>query len=386
MNTRLQVEHPVTELVTGVDLVEQMIQVAANQELTLQQEDIVLNGWAIECRLYAEDPKRGFLPSIGRLSRYRPPQISSIDDSVVVRNDTGVEEGGEISMHYDPMIAKLCTWGSNRDEAIECMSRSLDQFDLEGVGNNLQFLSSILSHQRFLSGKLSTAFIEDEYPDGFHDEAIPKERRAVFASIAAAVSIIEQAYYLPIDNAQIVTNSKRFLPVPLTVRIDDEPIDVSIFEDGSGVFSAEISAQTKLIQTPWQPGDKIARISVDDIVLDFKVCVTTGGVRLEHKGLRTTVGVLPRHLSPLVELMPEKATEDLSRYLLCPMPGLVVQLHVGVGDSVEPGQPLGVVEAMKMENVLLSEKKGTVIGVPVSVGDSLQVDDIMMEFKSEDSP
>jgi len=386
MNTRLQVEHPVTELVTGVDLVEQMIRVAANEKLSLQQKDVTLNGWAIECRLYAEDPKRGFLPSIGRLSRYRPPGTISVDNELVVRNDTGVEEGGEISMHYDPMIAKLCTWGPTRDQAIESMSRSLDQFDLEGVGNNLQFLSSILNHQRFISGNLSTAFIDEEYPDGFHDAPLPKDKQHLFAAVAATVSAIEQKYYRPQDASGIAVNSEASKSLLLTLTIGDQTNDISVSEDSNGAFTTDVSGQIHQVQTTWQPGHTITSVEVNGEGLDLKVFTATGQVTLEHAGFRATAALLPRHLSRLAELMPEKVTEDLSKYLLCPMPGLVVHLHVGKGDTVEPGQPLGVVEAMKMENVLLAEKKGTVINIPVSVGDSLQVDDIIMEFQPEATP
>ena len=386
MNTRLQVEHPVTELVTGVDLVEQMIRVAANEKLSLQQEDVTLNGWAIECRLYAEDPRRGFLPSIGRLSRYRPPETISVDGVLAVRNDTGVQEGGEISMHYDPMIAKLCTWGPTRDQAIKSMSRALDQFDLEGVGNNLPFLSSILSHQRFISGNLSTAFIDDEYPDGFYDAPLPKDKQHLFAAVAATISTIEQSYYRPQDASEIVVNSKASNPLPLTLKIGDITNDVSISKDSHNTFTAEINGQTLQVQTLWQPGQTITSVEANEERLDFKVYLTTGRVTLEHAGFRATATVLPRYFSRLAELMPEKVAEDLSKYLLCPMPGLVVHLHVGEGDTVEPGQPLGVVEAMKMENVLLAEKKGTVVNIPVSIGDSLQVDDIIMEFQPEVSP
>ncbi len=386
MNTRLQVEHPVTELVTGVDLVEQMIRIAANEKLSLQQSDIKLNGWAVECRLYAEDPKRGFLPSIGRLSRYRPPETKAADNVLVVRNDTGVEEGGEISMHYDPMIAKLCTWAPSRSLAINCMSRALDQFELEGVGNNLQFLSSILGHKRFHAGNLSTAFIDEEYPNGFQDAPIPKEHIPVFAAVAATVSRIEQTYYQPEGSNEIVRNSQAQRSTPLTVRLPSQSIDLSITESGNSDFTTEFEDQTLQVQTTWLPGQKITTVVVDDKELDFKVNLATGRVTLEHKGLRANLVVIPRHLANLFDLMPEKVPEDLSKYLLCPMPGLVVELMATVGDEVEPGQPLGVVEAMKMENVLLAEKKGIVKSVPVSVGDSLQVDDVIMEFQSGDSP
>ena len=280
MNTRLQVEHPVTELVTGVDLVEQMIRVAANEKLSLQQEDVTLNGWAIECRLYAEDPRRGFLPSIGRLSRYRPPETISVDGVLAVRNDTGVQEGGEISMHYDPMIAKLCTWGPTRDQAIKSMSRALDQFDLEGVGNNLPFLSSILSHQRFISGNLSTAFIDDEYPDGFYDAPLPKDKQHLFAAVAATISTIEQSYYRPQDASEIVVNSKASNPLPLTLKIGDITNDVSISKDSHNTFTAEINGQTLQVQTLWQPGQTITSVEANEERLDFKVYLTTGRVTL----------------------------------------------------------------------------------------------------------
>ena len=387
MNTRLQVEHPVTELITGVDLVEQMINVAAGKPLELTQEDIKLNGWAMESRLYAEDPKRNFLPSIGRLVRYRPPQelaTNSGDNSgAIIRNDTGVEEGSEISMYYDPMIAKLCTWDKTRELAIDGMSDALDQFELGGVGNNLQFLSAIMNHPRFREGRLTTAFIDEEYPDGFSDTDPDAALMPRFIATAATFNHIEKRFYQSdraSGNAAVLSGQSTDGDDGVVVRVSGNNTPVTV-TGSEGHYTAIADAAAIDVSTEWQPGDRVATINVDGTIASMQVIKSVAGYELWHGGYQVKMQVMSPRKAELAALMLEKVPEDLSRFLLCPMPGLVVALHVKEGDSVEAGQPLAVVEAMKMENVLQAQKSGVVTSVPVSVGDSLQVDEVIMEFE-----
>lgn len=379
MNTRLQVEHPVTELITGVDLVEQMIRVAAGKKLEMSQADVKLNGWAIESRLYAEDPKRGFLPSIGRLSRYRPPLGASTPENVV-RNDTGVEEGGEISMYYDPMIAKLCTWSATRESAIEGMSRALDQFELEGVGNNLQFLSAIMSHARFRSGDISTAFIEEEYPDGFSDVVPPAQLKSVFAIAAAVISCRTQRKGHSARKSSILSGADSKQQQLSKVLIGDDQIAVIVTQQDDH-YQVSVDGNKITVRTDWVPGKVIASMVMNGKPYDFKIRNQVAAIGLEHAGSLVRAQVLSARKAELAPLMPVKQPADLSKFLLCPMPGLVTVLLVKEGDSIEPGQSLAIVEAMKMENVLRSDITGKVLRVPVSAGDSLQVDEVIMEFE-----
>lgn len=390
MNTRLQVEHPVTELVTGVDLVEQMIKIADGERLSLSQDDIKLNGWAMESRLYAEDPYRNFLPSIGRLTRYRPPAEGDIGDGNIIRNDTGVYEGGEISMFYDPMIAKLCTWGENRDEAIQTMCEALDMFELEGIGHNLPFLSAVMGHKRFRSGNITTAFIAEEYTDGFQGVSLADNELKAIAVSSAAMMMIEaerrgalqaidlgltetiwQDYVVCIDASQI----------PLSIRRSDDEVDgtfVALFDDDN---------EEQQLFCSYDPGDTLSVASTTglDSVQGpnyyLKVNKRADGFRIRTRGADLDVKVLTPRVAELINLMPEKEAADTSKYLLCPMPGLVIDLKVIAGEKVEEGQPLAIVEAMKMENVLKAEKTGTVKEIPVKVGDSLAVDAVIMEFE-----
>ena len=380
MNTRLQVEHPVTELITGVDLVEQMIRVAAGEKLAMFQSDIKLTGWAIESRLYAEDPKRNFLPSIGRLNRYRPPKTLATQERVV-RNDTGVEEGGEISMYYDPMIAKLCTWSLTREAAIDDMSRALDQFDLQGVGNNLQFLSAIMKHPRFRSGEISTAFIEEEYPDGFIDTDPPAELVRLFAIAASILSHLCQRSAKSASNSRVLCGASQTATYEVVVFIGKDQTRLTVCAEQSGYLLTHDSGSEYVVTTDWRAGQAIATLYINDKEYDFKTRRLTAAQSLEHAGFLVKAQVLSPDKAALVSLMPEKEPADLSRYLLCPMPGLVSSVLVKEGDAVEPGQPLAIVEAMKMENLLVAEKTCVVSRVPVSAGDSLQVDEIIMEFE-----
>ncbi len=379
MNTRLQVEHPVTELVTGIDLVEQMIQVAAGETLALRQDDIRLDGWAIESRLYAEDPYRNFLPSIGRLTRYRPPAEGELADGSRLRNDTGVFEGGEISMFYDPMIAKLCTWGHDRQTAVAAMADALDAFEVEGIGHNLPFLSAVMGHERFKAGRLTTAFIAEEFPDGFQGIEPSGESLDDFAAVAAALDAIERRRLLSIADPRFSMDASLTVD-ERTVRIgrQNHPVKISP-QDGHHVI--DIGDRQISVSTDWHPGDRLARIQFESGEQVFKVEPAAGGYRLRRRGIDLVVQILDNRVAELATLMPEKLPPDTSRMLLCPMPGLVVRLHVSEGDAVQEGQALAVVEAMKMENVLRAQKAGTVSRIPVQEGDSLAVDEVIMEFE-----
>ncbi len=393
MNTRLQVEHPVTELITGVDLVEQMIRVANGEKLSMTQGDVKLTGWAIENRLYAEDPYRGFLPSIGRLTRYRPPQEVAAGPlleqgtwqgdapagDMAVRNDTGVYEGGEISMYYDPMIAKLCTWAPTRAEAIERMRVALDSFEVEGIGHNLPFLSAVMDHPKFVSGDMTTAFIAEEYPDGFEGVTLEEaELRRIAAATAAMHRVAE------IRRARVsgrMDNHERKVGSEWNVTLQGNSFDVTIAADPSG-SSVRFADGTELrVSGGWTPGDQLAEMQVEDTPLVMKVSKISGGFRIRTRGADLKVHVRTPRQAELARLMPEKLPPDTSKMLLCPMPGLVVKLEVEVGDEVQEGQALCTIEAMKMENILRAEKKGVVSKVNASAGDSLAVDDVIMEFE-----
>ncbi|MEP3198590.1 MAG: acetyl/propionyl/methylcrotonyl-CoA carboxylase subunit alpha [Lentilitoribacter sp.] len=389
MNTRLQVEHPVTELITGVDLVEQMINVAAGDKLSLTQDDIQLNGWAMESRLYAEDPYRKFLPSIGRLTRYRPPAEGDIGDGNIIRNDTGVYEGGEISMYYDPMIAKLCTWGETRDEAIQTMCEALDMFELEGIGHNLPFLSAVMGHDRFRSGNITTAFIAEEYPEGFKGVELTEGELNSIASGAAAMMLVEVERREVLNSIDLGTDDQD--EKDYVVQIGDKliPVLVSRSDDKvEGTFDITIGdGPEQQIFCTYTPGDTLTVFSSSDdtsaqgVNYFLKSNRTADGFRIRTRGADLDVKVLTPRVAELLSLMPIKEAADTSKYLLCPMPGLVIDLKVSVGDAIEEGQPLAIVEAMKMENVLKAEKSGTVKEIPVKTGDSLAVDAVIMEFE-----
>jgi propionyl-CoA carboxylase alpha chain len=376
MNTRLQVEHPVTELVTGLDLVELMLRVAAGEKLPMAQKDIKLDGWAIESRLYAEDPYRSFLPSTGRLTRYRPPEEGRRDDRVV-RNDTGVFEGGEISTWYDPMIAKLCTWAPTRGEAIEAMADALDEFEVEGVGHNLPFLSAVMAQERFREGRLTTGYIAEEFPEGFYGadlDVATLQRIGAFAAVAAYSH----------ETRGFVTGNGAALNQPgtdRTVVIDGRSWTYAISER-HGEYWLQGDGGRTLVEMNWMPGDTIARARVDGEVLVMKIARTTGGFRVRYRGADLKVTVVLPHVAALLPLMPVKAPPDLSKFLLCPMPGQIVRIDVKEGDIVEGGQALAIVEAMKMENVLKAEKRARVSKVRVEPGAVLAVDEVILEFEA----
>ena len=379
MNTRLQVEHPVTELITGIDLVEEMIRVAAGEKLRFGQADVKLNGWAMESRLYAEDPYRNFLPSIGRLTRYRPPVEGRRDDGTVIRNDTGVFEGGEISMYYDPMIAKLCSWGPDRLAAIDAMGNALDAFEVEGIGHNLPFLSAVMNHQRFRAGALTTAFIAEEYPDGFSGVAPSEDDARLLAAVAAHINLA-----VVTRDGQI---SGRLSGQDLkpgndwVVKIGDHllPVRLADGEGGATVNFADGGSLT--IASDWHPGRELATFTVGGKPLSVKVARAGSGWRLRWRGMDLTVHVRKPRIAELAKLMPVKLPPDTSKMLLCPMPGVITSILAEEGVTVEAGQPLATVEAMKMENVLRAERRATVKRVAVKAGESLAVDELIMEFE-----
>ena len=381
MNTRLQVEHPVTELVTGVDLVEQMIRVAAGEKLSIRQEDVTLNGWAVESRLYAEDPYRNFLPSIGRLTRYRPPEEGRFGD-VVIRNDTGVTEGSEISMFYDPMIAKLCTWAPTRLKAIDAMSDALDSFVVDGIEHNIPFLAALMQHPRWRDGRISTAFIAEEYPDGFAPIAPSEDDKAVLAAVAMAVELLRRDR-LDRMTGRLAPHSGA-LQRDWEVRIGDDYLPVSIEEGMISVpmeLDLEIAGKpTVTVVSDWRLGDAVWHGTVGGRSISAQLRPVVNGMRIAWKGLAVTARVMLPRVAALDRLMPVKLPPDTSKMLLCPMPGLVVSLAVTEGQEVKAGETLAVVEAMKMENVLRAERDLTVSKINAKQGDSLAVDAVIMEF------
>jgi propionyl-CoA carboxylase alpha chain len=362
MNTRLQVEHPVTERITGVDLVEQMIRVAAGEPLSLRQEDIKISGWAMEARVYAEDPFRNFLPSIGRLVRYIEPEASQY-----VRVDSGVEEGGEISVYYDPMIAKLVTSGETRDAAIRHMRDALDAYYIRGVSHNIPFLNAVMAHPRFIDGDLTTAFIDDTYGDGFSLADMAQDNPALFVSVAAVARAIE-ARETPYVGSFVAT-------------IRDGDVLAFDVAENEGNWTVRRGDATHHVEMSWRPGEPIARGRLDGAPFCVQIERVGEWRRLGHGGQQADILILSERGAALNSLMLRKEPPDLSRFLLSPMPGLLVQLAVSEGDSVKAGQTLAVVEAMKMENVLRAEQDGVVLSAHAKAGESLSVDQMILEFE-----
>ncbi|MGR6328479.1 ATP-binding protein [Sphingomonas sp. XXL09] len=416
MNTRLQVEHPVTEEITGLDLVEQMIRVAAGEPLAFGQGDVGINGWSIENRIYAEDPYRGFLPSIGRLVRYNPPQaidaaaqlpssprrrgsithvadgaadVASLDPRLrgddgeggrdfepqaIVRVDDGVAEGGEVSMFYDPMIAKLITWAPTREAAIDAQIAALDAFEIEGPGTNIDFLSALMQHPRFREGRLTTGFIAEEYPDGFHGAPASAELLRDLAAIAAFAATA-QADRARRINGQLGHRLRP--PADWVVRIGGVDHAVSISTE-----AIDVDGQPLDIGIEYTPGDRLIEAELaDEARLSVRIAPTRTGFRLTARGASHVARVLPARVAPYARHLLEKVPPDLSKFLIAPMPGLLVRLDVAAGDKVEAGQPLAVVEAMKMENILRAEKSATVKAVNAAAGDSLAVDQVILELE-----
>ncbi|MFM6950952.1 MAG: biotin carboxylase N-terminal domain-containing protein, partial [Novosphingobium sp.] len=380
MNTRLQVEHPVTECITGIDLVEQMIRVAAGEKLAMTQDDIKIDGWAIENRVYAEDPYRGFLPSTGRLVRYQPPVPGWEDDGEAngrrglggVRVDDGVYEGGEVSMFYDPMIAKLITWGETRDEAADLQIAALDRFQLEGLGHNVDFVSAIMQHPRFRSGELTTGFIAEEYPDGFTGAATDAETLKHLAAIAGFIATARADRARQVDQQ---LDGELEPPYDWSVEIGDHTFAVSLDEE------ITVDGEEVDLALEYTPGERLVEAEVGDISYGVKVETTRTGLTMTTRGAIHKVQILPASIAHLTKHMIEKVPPDLSKFLICPMPGLLVSLNVAEGDKVEAGQPLAVVEAMKMENILRAEKAATVKKVNAKAGDSLAVDAVILELE-----
>jgi propionyl-CoA carboxylase alpha subunit len=376
MNTRLQVEHPVTELVTGYDLVELMLRSAAGEKLTIAQSDVKLSGWAVETRIYAEDPYRGFLPSTGRLVRYRPPHEGKKGD-ITVRNDTGVFEGGEISIYYDPMIAKLCTHAASRLKAIEAMGEALDHFRIEGINHNISFLNAIMHASRFREGRLTTGYIAEEYPDGFHGRTLDQTllKRFVAAAVVAKLTRTERA-----SRISGALNGSRSVATHYSVAIGDRRIDVCDARIRDEVVSLTIDGERYTAETHWRAGDSVMTLKEGNAGYALQLVRVAGGYRITHGGAHAVLTVRVPAAATLAELMPKKAAADTSKMLLCPMPGLVVSINVSVDQDVKAGESLAVVEAMKMENVLVAERDGKIKKINVKKGDSLALDDVILEF------
>jgi propionyl-CoA carboxylase alpha chain len=373
MNTRLQVEHPVTEQVTGLDLVEQMIRVAAGEPLGFSQDEVRLQGWSVENRVYAEDPYRSFLPSTGRLVRYQPPRVKE-----GVRVDDGVFEGGEVSMFYDPMIAKLVTYGDSREQAIDRQIEALDRFVIEGIGHNIDFLSALMQHPRFRSGEITTGFIAEEYPEGFQGAPADAQLIEDLAVIAALVALETEARAGSISGqlgAAVVP------PEEHVVRIAGAEHRIRFDGFDGGLIAYVDEGEGRELIGIWQPGQTLFKGTIDERSRTVQIARRGRQWRLTARGAQHIVDVLPSHIAELSRHMIEKVPPDLSKFLLCPMPGLLTALNVGEGDKVEAGQPLAVVEAMKMENILRAEKSGTVARVAAKPGESLAVDAVILEFE-----
>jgi propionyl-CoA carboxylase alpha chain len=379
MNTRLQVEHPVTELITGIDLVEQMIRVAAGEPLTITQSDVQLKGWAVESRVYAEDPTRNFLPSTGRLVKYRPP-VEGRNNGITVRNDTGVFEGGEISIYYDPMIAKLVTHAGDRITAIEAQANALDEFVIDGIRHNIPFLSSLMQHPRWRSGNISTAFIAEEYPEGFKPLTAEGDVALRMAAVAAFVDNLGND-----RKRQISGQMKVYKPVVFedkrSVLLDKTRYDVHVDSgDGAMLVRFDDVGIAHRLESEWTPGLPVWVGLIDGEKVAVQVRAILNGYEISHAGVTVEARVFTRREAELFALMPEKKIADTSKFLLCPMPGLVKNLYVKEGQEVKVGDPLAMVEAMKMENVLRAERDVTVKALKAKEGDSLAVDAIIIEF------
>jgi propionyl-CoA carboxylase alpha chain len=382
MNTRLQVEHPVTELTTGIDLVEQMIRVAAGEKLALSQKDVQLTGWAVESRVYAEDPFRNFLPSIGRLVKYRPPAESSVD-GITVRNDTGVQEGGEISIYYDPMIAKLVTHAPSRAAAIEAQSIALDSFYIDGIRHNIPFLSALMNHPRWREGKLSTGFIAEEFPRGFAVRVPEGEVARRLAAVAAAIDHVLGERKRQISGQMISRPVQRERRRAVWLDRDEIALDIAREAEGLAVrFVGPDGAlgQPRHLVSPWTPGNPVWQGTVDGQLVAMQVRPVPNGFRLTHQGYEVSVKVFTESEATAARLMPVTTAADTGKKLLCPMPGLVVSIAVSEGQEVKAGETLAVVEAMKMQNVLRAERDGTVKKIHATEGATLAVDALILEF------
>jgi propionyl-CoA carboxylase alpha chain len=383
MNTRLQVEHPVTELITGVDLVEQMIRSAWGEKLAFEQKDLAINGWAIESRIYAEDPYRGFLPSIGRLIRYEQPEEGPHPDGYTVRNDSGVREGDEISMFYDPMIAKLCAWGPTREAAIDGMARALEDTHIAGVGHNIPFLAAVMDQPRFRSGHISTSYIKDEFPDGFHGLAPDRRQTDILIATAAAMNeIAAEASGDPSGRTDWI----------VLVSVEDAaphagPGDahgVSLSYDDDEALTLELAGEDRALQLSdidWRPGLAQFRAVLDGVPFTAEVARVADGWRIRSRAARARVRVLSPAVAALYARLPDKVAADTSKLIVSPMPGLVVAIPVTVGQEVKTGETVAIIEAMKMQNILKAERDGVVKAVSAAAGDPVAADDVLVEFE-----
>jgi propionyl-CoA carboxylase alpha subunit len=378
MNTRLQVEHPVTELVTGVDIVEEMIRSAYGERLRLTQAGVKLSGWAIESRVYAEDPTRGFLPSTGRLVKYRPPVEGTVG-GVTVRNDTGVYEGGEISIYYDPMIAKLVTHAGDRLSAIEAQANALDAFVIDGIRHNIPFLSALMQHERWREGRLSTGFIAEEFPDGFSPLVAAGETQKILAAVAAHVDHVQNMRKRGISG-QLREAARLSFELKRVVLLDRARIDVEVVPREAAVDIVFADGRRLAVDSPWTPSEPVWRGQIDEKPVVVQVRAILNGYTLAHGGVSVAARVYTQREAALAALMIERKGADLTGALLCPMPGLVKSIAVREGEEVKAGEPLCMIEAMKMENVLIADRDVTVKKILAKVGESLAVDAVIMEF------
>ncbi|SIR45817.1 acetyl/propionyl/methylcrotonyl-CoA carboxylase subunit alpha [Bosea sp. TND4EK4] len=377
MNTRLQVEHPVTEMITGIDLVEQMIRVAFGEKLAIAQADVKLDGWAVESRVYAEDPTRNFLPSTGRLVTYRPPSEGP-DGEAMVRNDTGVFEGGEISIYYDPMIAKLVTHAPTREAAIKAQARALDAFAIDGIRHNIPFVAAVMQHPRWIAGNLSTGFIAEEFPEGFSPPVPQGETAQHMAAIAIACDHRMNQRKRNVS-AQMEGWRKVSFDRQRIVQLGAERFEGEVTEQGGAVVIAFPAGSISVV-SDWVPGEPVWHGTLDGVKVAAQVRPILNGVALGHAGAYANAHVYTQREAELAALMPEKVAADTGKFLLCPMPGLVKAISVTGGQEVKAGEPLAMVEAMKMENVLRAEKDVTIAKILAKEGDSLAVDAVIMEF------
>lgn len=374
MNTRLQVEHPVTEYVTGLDLVAEMINIAAGKPISITQDQVELTGWAIEARVYAEDPSRNFLPSIGRLTRYQAPP-----ESANVRVDSGVAEGGEISMFYDPMIAKLVTYGADRAAAIDEMADALNRFRIRGVGNNLDFLAATVDHPRFREGRLSTGFIAEEFGDGFTGGQLTADRQRAAHAVVMAFDYAAQARAVTIAGR---VSSAPLLPARLEVVLRGPAATVS-GQVGAidGGYEVIIDGHVLTVIGACDSTVRIFTGTVDGAAMALEIERVGLAYEIAHNGVRAQFLALTPAAAAALDKMPVKEAADMSRFLLSPMPGLLTSVAVAVGEPVKAGQELAVIEAMKMENVMRAERDGVVAAIHAAAGDSLAVDQAILEFE-----
>jgi propionyl-CoA carboxylase alpha chain len=394
MNTRLQVEHPVTECITGLDLVEQMIRVAAGEALTIRQEDVKRDGWAMECRINAEDPFRNFLPSTGRLVRFNPPEQSMWQGDTAhlhgVRVDTGVYEGGEIPMFYDSMIAKLIVHGKDRAEAIAKMREALNGFVIRGISSNIPFQAALLAHPKFQSGDFNTGFIAEHYAHGFNSSDVPHSDPDFLVALAAHMNRRYRARASTISGqmrGHEVVVSADYTVVVLGAEGQNQhhPVTVSDFEYDSRKSTVTLNGKRYEFQS--FSAMRELRLQGSCNCQPFTVQVERGtpknplALRITHNGTQIDAMVLSPRGAQLHQLMPYKAPPDLSKFLLSPMPGLLVDVAVQVGQKVQAGEKLAVIEAMKMENILFATQDGVVSKVSAGKGDSLAVDDVILEFE-----